>query len=159
MRLYFYRGRGLLAALVRWFTRSKYAHVSVVFDDGVVYEATVKRGVMKGQLKSVDGVTPFVFHTNAPMRVEAARIFCESELGVPYNYWAIFGFVFGLKPRYSEIHWTCSEFAACACQRAGVFLQERVEPFKLSPDNLSWSPWLEIDHARKFQWDHAGRYL
>ena len=78
MRFYFYRGKGFWAALVRWFTRSKYAHVSVVFDDGVVYEATVKRGVVKGNLKSVDGVTPFVI-SKLPGLYDSdrAREFCE----------------------------------------------------------------------------------
>lgn len=159
MRFYFYRGRGFWAALIRWFTRSKYAHVSVVFSDGDVYEAVPGKGVIKGKLKSVDGVTPFVYKLGIVPDTEAARKYCESELGTPYDYWGCLCFVLGIKQRRSESRLFCSEYAGTASHVAGVDLQERVEAFKLSPDNLSWSPAIVVDHTRKFQWDHAGRYV
>lgn len=159
MRFYFYRGRGFWAALIRWFTRSKYAHVSVVFSDGEVYEAVPGRGVIKGKLKSVDGVTPFVYKAGVVPNIQAARNYCESELGTEYDYWGCLCFVLGIKQRRSASRIFCSEYASTASTVAGVELQERVEHFKLSPDNLSWSAMICVDEPRKFQWDHAGRYI
>lgn len=158
MRFYFYRGRGFWATLIRWFTRSKYAHVSVVFSDGTVYESVPGKGVIKGKLKSTEGVTPFVYKAGARPNVEAARTFCESELGTKYDYWGCICFILGIKQRRSESAYFCSEFAGDAAIVAEAPLQERVESFKLSPDICAMSPVITIDTARKFQWDHAGRY-
>lgn len=159
MRFYFYRGRGFWAALIRWFTRSKYAHVSIVFSDGEVYEAVPGKGVIKGKLKSVDGVTPFTYVTGTVPDIQAARRYCEAELGTGYDYWGCICFVLGIKQRRSKSRLFCSEYAGTASLVAGVPLQERVEAFKLNPDNLSWSPVICVDEARKFQWAHAGRYI
>lgn len=158
MRFYFYRGKGIWAALIRWFTRSNYAHVSVVFEDGTVYESRPGKGVTKGKLKSTDGVTPFVYKTGARPDSEAARKFCESELGTPYDYFGCICFILGLKQRRSDSAYFCSEFIADAAVTASAPLQERVASFKLSPDICAMSPVIDIDRARKFKWDHAGRY-
>jgi uncharacterized protein YycO len=158
MRLYFYHGKGIWAALIRWFTRSKYAHVSIAFEDGEVYEARPGKGVVKGKLKSTDGVTPFNTLLGERPDAHAMRVFCESELGTPYDYWGCICFLLGIKQRRSERAYFCSEFVADAMMVGGVQLQERVDSFKLSPDNLSWSPILVVDYTRSFQWDHAGRY-
>lgn len=158
MSFYFYRGKGFWAALIRWFTRSKYAHMSVVFFDGTVYEAVPGKGVIKGKLKSVDGVTPFVYKTGSNHDFEAARKFCESELGTPYDYWGCICFILGIKQRRSKSRYFCSEFGADASKVAGIPLQERVESSVLSPDICAMSPVITIDSARQFSWDHAGRY-
>lgn len=158
MRFYFYRGKGFWAALIRWFTRSKYAHVSVVFDDGEVFESVPGKGVIKGKLKSVDGVTPFAYKLGARPNVEAARRFCESELGTGYDYWGCICFVLGIKQRRSARRYFCSEFTADAAIAAEAPLQERVESYVLSPDICAMSPTITIDQVRLFKWQHAGRY-
>lgn len=158
MRIYFYRGHGIWSALIRWFTRSKYAHIAVAFSDGTVYESVPGKGVRKTKLTSTDGVTPFIFKPGVRFDEEAARKFCESELGTPYDLWGCICFVLGIKQRYSESAYFCSEFTGDAASSGGAPLFERVESFKLSPDNCSWSPIITVDAARKFQWDHAGRY-
>lgn len=159
MRFYFYRGRGFWAAMIRWFTRSKYAHMSVVFEDGAVFESVPGKGVIKGTLKSVDGVTPFIYKMGLRPDSELARRFCESELGAGYDYWGCICFILGVKQRCSKLRFFCSEFGAFAALAAGVPLQERVEIFKLSPDMCAMSPVITLDYARKFQWDHVGRYI
>lgn len=152
MRLYFYRGKGFWAAMIRWFTRSKYAHVSVEIE-GIVYEAVPGKGVIKNYgLKSNEGVTPFLFKTGNYIDVYAVKTFCESQLGTPYDYWGVVCFILGIKPRRSKNRYFCSEFIADACHVGGQELQERVESFKLSPDNLSWSPVIGLDYTRLFQW-------
>lgn len=158
MRFYFYHGKGIWASLIRWFTRSKYAHMSVVFEDGAVYEAVPGKGVVKGTLKSIEGVTPFKYKMGARPDSEAARRFCEAELGTPYDYWGCICFLLGLKQRRSKTKYFCSEFGADASRVAGIELQERTDSFKLSPDNCSWSPTIMVDYARQFSWDHVGRY-
>lgn len=154
MRLYFYRGKGFWAALIRWFTRSKYAHVAIAFEDEVVYEAVPGKGVIKGPLRSIEGVTPFIFKTGNYIDTYAVRAFCENQLGTKYDYWGVICFIFGIKPRRSENRYFCSEFGADACAVGGQNLQERVESFKLSPDNLSWSAALALDYARIFSWQN-----
>lgn len=158
MRFYFYHGKGIWAALIRWFTRSKYAHVSVVFEDGTVYESRPGKGVVAGRLKSTDGVTPFRYKLGADIRTEAARIFCEEEVGTGYDYWGCICFLLGLKQRRSKSKYFCSEFVADVSKVAGIELQERTDSFKLSPDNCSWSPTIMVDYTRLFSWNHAGRY-
>lgn len=159
MRLYFYHGKGIWAALIRWFTRSKYAHMSVVFEDGTVYESVPGKGVIKGKLKSTDGVTPFCYKMGARPNSEAARRFCEAELGTKYDYWGCICFILGIRQHRSETRYFCSEFGADASKAADVALQERVDSSVLSPDICAMSPVIMIDHARQFSWDHAGRYL
>lgn len=159
MRFYFYRGKGFWAALIRWFTRSKYAHMSVVFEDGTVYESVPGKGVVKGRLESVDGVTPFMYKMGARPNSEAARIFCESELGTGYDYWGCVCFILGIRQRRSSSRYFCSEFGADAAKVADAPLQERTGSEKLSPDICAMSPVITIDSARQFSWDHAGRYI
>lgn len=154
MRLYFYRGKGFGAALIRWFSRSKYAHVSIAFEDGIVYEAYPFKGVRKTTLKSTKGVTPFVFKLGVPIDSAAVRVFCESELGTPYDYWGVICFVCGIKPRRSDSRYFCSEFGMDGLAVGGVALLERVDSFKVRPDEMSWSPAITVDLALKFQWDH-----
>jgi len=156
MRLYFYRGKGLGAALIRWFSRSKYAHVSIVFQDGAVFEAYPRVGVRKTWLKSTKGITPFVFKLGAPVDSAAVRIFLDAECGAgtKYDYWGVICFVMGLKPRRSEARYFCSELVFDALRAGGVDLLDRVDGWKLRPDELSWSPLITIDSALKFQWEN-----
>lgn len=156
MRLYFYRGKGVGAALIRWFSRSKYSHVSIAFNDGTVYEACPLKGVRKTTLKSTKGVTPFVFKLGAPIDTEAVRIFCEAEVsaGTKYDYWGVICFTLGIKPRRSNDKYFCSEFGMDATAVGGVRLLERVESFKVRPDEMSWSPVITVDEALLFQWKY-----
>jgi hypothetical protein len=158
MRFYFYRGKGIWAALIRWFTRSKYAHMAVVFEDGTVYESVPGKGVIKGTLKSTEGVTPFCYKMGARPNSEAARKFCESELGTGYDYWGCICFLIGIRQRRSASRYFCSEFGADAAKVAEVALQERVESSVLSPDICAMSPVIMVDYTRRFRWDHVGRY-
>jgi len=155
MRIYFYRGKGFWAAMIRWFTRSKYSHVSIAMGDETVYEAKPGKGVIKTTLKSIEGISPFVFKIGTGIDVYAVRTFCDAQLGTRYDYWSVLCFILGIKPRRSKTRYFCSEFVADACAAGGQNLQERVESFKLSPDNLAWSAALEVDLVRIFQWKNS----
>lgn len=154
MKLYFMRGKGIGATLIRWFSRSKYSHVAIAFEDGTVYEAYPFKGVRKTTLKSTKGVTPFGI--NSPLLdSERVRQFCESELGTPYDYWGVVCFICGLKPRRATARYFCSEFAFDAVRSGGVELLERVSAWALRPDEISWSPLVYIDPVLTYLWRTA----
>lgn len=156
MRLYFYRGKGVGAALIRWFSRSKYSHVSIAFADGTVYEACAFKGVRKTTLKSTKGVTPYAFKLGVPIDPEAVRIFCEAEIkaGTEYDYWGVICFMLRIKPRRSNSRYFCSEFGMDAVAVGGVGLLERVDSFKVWPDAMSWSPVITVDEALLYKWKY-----
>lgn len=152
MKIYFYRGTGFWATVIRFFSRSKYAHVSIAFNDGTVYEAAPGKGVRKTQLKSTKGVKPFQTKLGVPLDPYLVKIFCEAELGTPYDYWGVISFLIGFKQRRSKKRYFCSEFVFDACRLGGVPLQDRVEGWQLRPDELAMSPLLTVDYALDFRW-------
>lgn len=153
MRIYFHRGHGIGATLIRFFSRSKYAHVSIAFPNGDLYEAVPFKGCRKTKLSSTKGVTPFMLKPGVNLDTRLVRQYLESELGTGYDYLGVLAFVLGcVKESVSRMF--CSEWTFNAVRVGGVELQERTEGRLLRPDQLAMSPLITVDSALDFQWKH-----
>lgn len=151
MKIYFHRGHGVGAALIRFFSRSKYAHVSIGFLNGDLYEAVPFKGCRKTRLKTVKGVTPFTFKHGAYVDAGLVRAYLDAEVGTRYDYIGVLAFVLGFF-RPSKNRMFCSEYVFNAIRAGGVELQERTRGSILRPDQLAMSPVITVDSALDFQW-------
>lgn len=137
MILAFGRGRGLVGALIRWFTWSKYAHVAVVTPEGV-FEATPFKGIIQRDFwEDTEGLDFFVV-TGA---YEPRRVlhFLKTSVGRPYDWGGVARFL----PRWRKENdrLFCSEYAFLAFRFGGIELL-RAHPKKVSPGMLATSPFL-----------------
>lgn len=151
MRILFYRGRGVWSAFIRHFTRAENTHVSIMFDDGVVFEAWPGAGVQKTLLSDWEGVT--AYRLIVPVDLDGMRKFCEALAAEKpgYDYAGVLGFVFGMKQRAGRWtnRWFCSEFVFAAVAAGGVSLLDRTEPWEVSPAMLEKSSLLVRDGRDK----------
>lgn len=141
----FFRGRGPVAAIIRWQTRGAYAHCGWLANDGRFFEAHGHGGVQVHD-------SPWVLNTGladvfavrdmTPAQHEAVTTFCQAHVGCGYDWFGVIRFLSGIC-RDDETRWFCSELVAAACAEAGHRLQA-TSTWRLSPVTLSWSPLLRM---------------
>lgn len=158
MILCLHRSGGFVAKLIRWQTRGKYVHASVILH----HETPTLLRIESMQGSGVR-MLPVPKHEDSDVdyfRVEATKEqerkvleFLTSQLGQDYDYKMVLRFVptlldlFWTKRRVTESRsskrkWFCSELVFAAYQHAGISLLRETEPFEVSPDLLSRSPLL-----------------
>ena len=119
MKILFCRSRAPLSVLIRWMTWSSWSHVALVTPEGVAYEATGK-GVSKGPIAHLvsryQTVEVQEVRIPAPDKVIA---FLEAQLGKPYDFSALFGFMFRRDWAEND-KWFCSELVASALLDSGI---------------------------------------
>ena len=155
MRIALYRDNTLINKLIRFFSRGKFNHASVELDDRTVIEATLTSGVRRVKSladKRSKGTLIDVY--DVPLTIEQKKIvedFLLDQVGKPYDFWAIFGFVFyqSHEGRKSYGKWFCSELVFAAFAKASVPLLSRADAWKVSPVILSYSPLLKF-YRRRF---------
>ncbi len=140
-RVLLFRGRGLLSALIRWQTRSTYAHAAFQLPDGRVLESWPGEGVRVTTLADRDGVERFSVPALTPAQWREAIGFAFRELGAKYDWIGVARFVSRLRGPSND-RWFCSELVAAAISEAGLRLLDRVPPVEVSPHLLSLSPHL-----------------
>jgi uncharacterized protein YycO len=141
MRVLLYRSKGIISSLIRWQTRSPYAHVALLFDDETIIEAHWKPGVYSRKLDQSDdlpNVDWFKVETT-PEQEQAIRHWAESTLGCRYDTLAILRFISRRKMTDNN-RWFCSEHVFEAFRKAGIRLLERTEAWEVSPGLLVRSP-------------------
>lgn len=120
--LLFYRGNGPAAAFVRWFTKSKYAHVApaITQSDGsaFAYDAYWSTGVAKRLVRPIEvGFTEIVYLPDLDTRAKQAWL--DSQIGKPYDKWSIV--IIGLTKRLPgwlhvyvsrQGEWICSRLSS-----------------------------------------------
>jgi hypothetical protein len=111
MKVALYKGKrggfaGAFDASVRWWTRGAYSHVELIFSDGLSASASSRDGGVR--FKDIE------YHPDRwdIIEIEAdeeyARAFFEQRLGLGYDYFGLFGFVW--RPHSgSALLWFCSE--------------------------------------------------
>lgn len=137
--LVFVKSPGLAAFFIRLFTRSRWNHVAVAFNSSDVVEAVgsgVRRRSLAGLLK--DRPDHSIVQVQVPDRESGVR-FLLDQVGKPYDYAAIWAFVFllgfplvnavfswlwtafGGKPRdwQEDTKWFCCELAEATIVQAG----------------------------------------
>lgn len=142
-----FRGRGPLAAAIRWQTRGAYAHAAWMCDDGSVVESHGLSGVVHVPHPWVNNRGPVdVFSVRGLTRSQGAMIknFLMLRLGAAYDWLGCARFLSHVN-RNNESRWFCSELVAEACEMAGRPLHNAAACL-LSPVTLSWST--QIDPVR-----------
>jgi hypothetical protein len=111
MKVALYKGKrggfaGAFDAAVRWWTRGAYSHVELIFSDGMSASASARDGGVR--FKDIE------YHPDRwdIIEIEAdeeyARAFIEQRVGLGYDYFGLFGFVW--RPHSgSALLWFCSE--------------------------------------------------
>ncbi|HBA86323.1 MAG TPA: hypothetical protein DCZ95_19760 [Verrucomicrobia bacterium] len=136
-----YKGKSTLSRAIRWRTWSEYSHAAWVLDDGSVIEAWKGgvRHVRNMATQHTPGTDVDLFTLNLTVAQKwAIQDFLIRQVGKPYDYGAILGFMTRAKSENSE-KWFCSELIFAACQSAGVELLKRIPAWKVSPGLLSVS--------------------
>lgn len=124
MQLIFTRSRSPFGALIRAFEGGQWDHVAVVDGDNVI-EATALHGVRHRPRADLLADRPQhqVVHVDLPDE-RAALKFARSQVGKPYDWTAILGFL--LWRDWSKTRrWYCSELAAQACAAGGLAVAGR----------------------------------
>jgi uncharacterized protein YycO len=139
-----YKGKSALSRAIRWRTWSEYSHAAWVLDDGSVIEAWKDgvRHVLNIQSQHTPGTEVDLFTLNLTTAQKwAIQDFLIRQVGKPYDYGAILGFLTRAKSENPE-KWFCSELIFAACQSAGIELLKRIPAWKVSPGLLSVSAFL-----------------
>jgi len=133
-----------------------YTHIALVVDladkkDPVVIEAWW-RGVRKGKFSKVHTPgTEFSIYSVEVTERQKERIlkFAESQIGKPYDWWGILGFVLFNPNIERKDRWFCSELVFTAFWQAGVRLLLNTHPSEVSPRLFLKSPLLQFEYSTK----------
>ena len=129
------------SALIRWQTRSRYSHAALQRRDGRIVEAWAGDGVRVKKLSDWRGVDAFEVPCMSTNRWDIALGWAQSQVGSRYDWRGVFRFVTRSEPCKDE-KWFCSELVFQAFKQAGIDLLHRVQPARVSPGLLSYSPLL-----------------
>lgn len=122
IKIYFYSGSKIGDLLVRVFTRSKFSHVAIEVDS-TIYESWYKTGVRKFNCPVNYSEVIEICGLNE----KDMKAFLEAQVGKPYDFKAIFSFLFS--HNWEELKaWFCSELVAMALKVGG---------FRNIPNNIS----------------------
>lgn len=132
-----------ISKLIEWETRSKYSHAAVVLRSGQVIEAVEGVGVhMLEDLPKVTLPDRIDLFMVADLDQDAAEKFLLSQLGKPYDWPDLLGFVTRTFMEEDRGAWFCSELVFAGIEAGGVTLLRDIPPFQVSPGTLSLSPLL-----------------
>lgn len=149
IRLAFYRGTSLVSKLIRWQTRGRYSHVGVILQDGGIIEAWQNGGVRYNATIGMvhDPATPVDLYSIPTLtRAQNADIlqWLKQQCGLGYDFRGVFRFLTRTGAPIDRKRWFCSELVAAAFGRHGITLIN-TNPAKVSPEVLSWSPFLKFE--------------
>jgi uncharacterized protein YycO len=144
MRLCLHQGKGFVSSAIRWQTRSKYSHASLLFGDGLVIEAREFIGVHATKLLPRQGEAIEIFEVQATARQESVmRHYALSQVGKPYDYISIARFLTREPVReWQRNDWFCSELAFETFRIAEIHLLQNIAAWAVNPGMLSLSPLL-----------------
>lgn len=136
----FFRGKGVISALIRWQTDGTYSHVGAYTDDGYVIESKEGKGVRKHKYTDFKDADFYSIDVT-PSQKKLFYEFLNSQLGCGYDYWGIVRFV-SRRMLPENDNWFCSELMFAAAEAAGIVLLGRTKAYEVSPSLLSRSPYL-----------------
>jgi uncharacterized protein YycO len=153
VKILLFKGNSFVSRLIRWQSRSCYSHAAVLFSDGYIVESREFVGV-RGFYQADEDLRGYgpcdVFSIDAIWYNEpAAQEWALGQLGKRYDYRSVARFITRRQEeRNGNGRWFCSEFAFACCQKAGVNLLERVQPWAVSPGLLALSPKLLLEDVQ-----------
>lgn len=127
LRIVFFKGKGLLSALIRWQTRGKFSHVGLAFPDNAFFESWTgsgkklwrNGGVAKKLNWQPEGDETIATVALDDAQMQRARAFCESNLGRGYDFRSVIRFLTRIKPASND-KFFCSELVMDVLRHAGV---------------------------------------
>ncbi|MHA2263655.1 MAG: hypothetical protein ACXAEN_14765 [Candidatus Thorarchaeota archaeon] len=137
MQLAFYRGSsdGVFGKAIKWWTKSEFSHVEILFEGGVSWSSSLKDGGVRfKKIKADEGKwvyvdMPFI----EPTAEFAIKAWAASKIGASYGMWDCAKFVLPFL-RSKSSQWFCSEAVLTALQSQWFLLNHR--PDKISPGKL-----------------------
>ena len=151
LQIALHRGTGLISRLIQWQQRGEWSHASVILRSGAVIESREFIGVRQlPKLVAAKGELIHVFNVECTdEQADKIEAFLKAQIGKKYDYPMVFGFVSrsDTEGTASDGKWFCSEVAFAGFQAGGINLLARIEPFKVSPPHLSYSPLMQFDYA------------
>ena len=129
-----YRGKGPLSSLIRWQTRSNYAHAAFNFH-GRVIESLPWRGVICRAYHPSDNIAD-KFTVDLTSEVyEQLLAWATSQVGRRYDWQGVLGFVSRRKLLLND-RWFCSEFVFYGLAQVGKPLFVNTEAWEAHPGLL-----------------------
>lgn len=149
-----YKGNSALSRAIQFKTWSPYSHAAWIEEDGSVIEAWQVGGVTKGRYdtRHNNGTIIDIFDVEmTDDQTGTVREFLRSQIGKPYDWPGIFGFVTRRAESVdaAQRKWFCSELVFAACLFAGVELLSRIPACKVYPGLLCYSPLLAMHDQLK----------
>jgi uncharacterized protein YycO len=135
-----FRGRGIVAWLIRWLTRSCWSHAALLTDVGTVIESRPGSGVHEVPASGFDWAVIDVFDVDGiePGQWDKAIFAARADVGkVGYDYWGDLKFVLGMED--DDRLKFCSEGVISWLWTAGVMLVARTQAWKVSPAMIGGS--------------------
>jgi uncharacterized protein YycO len=152
MKVLLFKGESIISRLIQWQSRSPFSHAALLFSDGYLVESREFVGV-QGFYQSYRDMRGYgecsAFSIKADRINEPAALeWSVSQLRKRYDYRSVARFITRRQEeRNGNGRWFCSEFVFAACQKAGVNLLERIEPWACSPGLLALSPLLTLENV------------
>jgi len=151
------KGISLTSRLIRWWQWGfPYTHIAYCLDlsdqnDPTVVEAWWN-GVRCGKFSEVHtpGTEFSVYSVEVTKEQrDEIRHFLQRQIGKPYDWLGILGFVFFNPNLESKNRWFCSELVFTAFKQAGVELLKNTHPSEVSPRLFLKSPLLQFEYSTK----------
>lgn len=119
MKVLFASKPGIASFLIRKFTWSRFSHVAIVMD-GYVIQSTFLKGVHTVTLEEFYSEYPRIEEVNIKLPNElAAKVWLQEQIGKPYDFGFILGFVFRKDNWEKSSAWVCNELMEFACVVGG----------------------------------------
>lgn len=120
MKILAVNSKGVGALLIKIFTFSKWNHVGLMFDNGMVYDVTATTGVRKTHISTYERYYKNMEYIDVlvPDQLSALE-HAEKQLGKKYDYSAIFGIIFQNRKWEDPDKWFCSELVEFLLVKGG----------------------------------------
>ena len=138
-----HRGSGFIGSLIKWQTRGKYSHASILITPKEIVESREFKGVRMVDIYEKDKIDFFHVQAN-PSQQEKILKFLESISTKKYDYRQVFRFITRMREaKGTQDKYFCSELVFDSLQQAGIDLFINTEGWEVSPHLISRSPILK----------------
>ena len=137
-----YQTKGLIGSLIRWQTRSRYSHASLLFDKTIIIESHFKTGVISRSVEECDlDAHACTFEISEDNEFKIKK-WADETIGYKYDWQAILRFL-SRRRMTNDFKWFCSEHVFEALLQGGIRLLINTESWEVSPGLLARSPLLQ----------------
>lgn len=143
-----FTGGDFISWIVKFQSRSHYSHAALrIPGTNRVIESYPGKGVRERELTAKDWEKIHAYEVTGmtPEQWDSAIQFCQSQLGMPYDWRSVFKFM-TRTPAKENGKWFCSELVFKAIEKVGVRLLQMYAEY-VNPGHLGASPYLVRDAA------------